>query len=196
MKAESFIRTWTILDHKSCDGIVDYFWDNKKEHIDGGTVEASNKFAMNSKKKESTDLGVRLQNVYEVPCFKSYEQHLRKCVLDYIKEFPSINELCQFGLLAPFNIQYYKPGGGYKVEHFERSGFLDSSIQRGFVFMTYLNDVPDGGTIFKYFDHTETAVKGKTVIWPSDWTHTHVGQITKKNEKYIITGWLTYNWNN
>lgn len=196
MKAESFIRTWTTLDPNICDAIVDYFWDNKKEHVEGVIGEANNQSKLDINKKESIDLSVRLYDVFEIPCFKFYEKHLRDCLEDYVKAFPSINELCQFGLITPFNIQYYRPGGGYKVEHFERTGYLDSSILRGFVFMTYLNDVPKGGTKFKYFDHTETAVKGKTIIWPSDWTHTHVGEISKKHEKYILTGWLTYNWNN
>mgnify|MGYP003113316716 FL=1 len=194
MKAENFIRTWTTLDHQVCDGIIDYFWDNKKEHMDGVIGQQGNQWKLDHNRKESIDMSVRLHEVYQIPCFQWYEKHLNNCLKDYVDEFPSIHELCQFGLLAPFNIQYYKPNGGYKVEHCERTGYLDSSIKRAFVFMTYLNDVPKGGTTFRYFDHTETAVKGKTVIWPSDWTHTHVGQITKKHEKYILTGWLTYNW--
>jgi prolyl 4-hydroxylase len=31
---------------------------------------------------------------------------------------------------------------------------------------------------------------GKTLIWPAEWTHAHYGSILKKNEKYIITGWI------
>ena len=45
--------------------------------------------------------------------------------------------------------------------------------------MTYLNDVPDGGTHFKYQDLTTPAEKGLTIlIWPTDFSHTHKGQIT------------------
>ena len=58
--------------------------------------------------------------------------------------------------------------------------------------MTYLNDVPDGGTHFKYQDLTTPAEKGLTLIWPTDFSHTHKGQITKQHEKYILTGWLGY----
>ena len=57
-----------------------------------------------------------------------------------------------------------------------------------------MNDVPNGGTHFKYFNHTEKAEKGKTVIFPSDWTHTHVGQITNEHEKTITTGWISHRW--
>jgi hypothetical protein len=58
--------------------------------------------------------------------------------------------------------------------------------------MTYLNDVPDAGTEFKYQKITTQAKKGLTIIWPSDWTHTHKGQISDVNEKYIITGWYSF----
>ena len=36
--------------------------------------------------------------------------------------------------------------------------------------MTYLNDVPDGGTHFKYQELTAPAKKGLTLIWPTDFT--------------------------
>ena len=65
--------------------------------------------------------------------------------------------------------------------------------QREFVWMTYLNDVPDGGTEFYYQKRTEKAVKGKTLLWPAGYTHVHKGQISKKHIKYIITGWLSFN---
>ena len=58
--------------------------------------------------------------------------------------------------------------------------------------MTYLNNVPDAGTHFKYQHIKTPAEKGLTLIWPSDFTHTHKGEISKKEEKYIITGWLGF----
>ena len=36
------------------------------------------------------------------------------------------------------------------------------------------------------------AKKGLTLIWPSDWTHTHKGEISKTKEKFIVTGWLSF----
>ena len=39
---------------------------------------------------------------------------------------------------------------------------------------------------------TTPAEKGLTLIWPTDFSHTHKGQITKQHEKYILTGWLGY----
>ena len=56
--------------------------------------------------------------------------------------------------------------------------------------MTYLNDVTDGGeTEFKYQKLKVKPVKGKMVMWPTDFTHTHRGITSPTQEKYIATGW-------
>ena len=66
------------------------------------------------------------------------------------------------------------------------------NARRLLVFMTYLNDVDDGGTEFKYQNITTPAKKGLTLIWPAPWTHTHRGQISYTKTKYITTGWFSY----
>ena len=59
--------------------------------------------------------------------------------------------------------------------------------------MTYLNDVQDGGeTEFPMFGLKVNPEKGKTLIWPAEWTHAHLGAVVKKGNKYIITGWMHY----
>ena len=88
-----------------------------------------------------------------------------------------------------FNIQHYGPGQGYKQWHNERGEY--QTHQRALVFMTYLNDVPDGGgTEFVYYPELKIkAKKGLSLLWPTDFTHTHRG-IVSQHEKYIITGWF------
>ena len=59
--------------------------------------------------------------------------------------------------------------------------------------MTYLNDVEDKGeTEFVLQNLKVKAEKGKTLIWPADWTHTHRGIISPTQEKYIVTGWFNF----
>ena len=59
--------------------------------------------------------------------------------------------------------------------------------------MTYLNDVTDKGyTEFWHQDLRFEPKKGLTLIWPADWTYTHRGVPSTTQEKYIITGWLSY----
>lgn len=46
--------------------------------------------------------------------------------------------------------------------------------------MTYLNDVNDGGgTHFTYQNETINARKGRTLIWPTDFTHSHHGVVSE-----------------
>ena len=64
---------------------------------------------------------------------------------------------------------------------------------RVLVWMTYLNDVADGGsTTFTHQDLEVQPQKGKTLIWPAEWTHAHRGNILNSGEKYIITGWMHF----
>lgn len=182
MKEENFIGKYK-LNAKICDDIVEYYHNNKSDHI-----------KVDKPWKQSTDLCRNLAKCLDIPCLKAYEAHLSACVVSYVDRFPMLLKLNQFGVLEDSNIQHYKPNQGFLHEHCERPGNLNDTIKRLLVFMTYLNTVPGGGTRFINFDHTETAVKGKTLIWPSDWTHTHVGQISKKHDKIIITGWISHIW--
>ena len=60
--------------------------------------------------------------------------------------------------------------------------------------MTYLTDVvgEGGETEFYYQKLKIKPKKGLTLIWPSDWTHTHRGIPAPDEEKVIITGWIHY----
>jgi len=77
------------------------------------------------------------------------------------------------------------------LPHSERT-----SIQNSFrilAWMSYLNDVEDGGTTtFTQQSIEVTPEKGKTMIWPAEWTHAHAGNLVNAGEKYIITGWMHF----
>ena len=108
--------------------------------------------------------------------------------------YPSVQDYAEKANLANFtlemaNVQKYEPGGGFKQLHYERDFICTTRI---LTFMTYLNDVPGGGTHFPEQDYTAEAKTGNTVIWPCEFTHPHVGQISEEHVKYIITGWFIY----
>ena len=182
---ESFIHG-SYIDPKICDALV-------KEH-------------KNSKDKKP---GVLKNNVVDVlqkdsvdlicgafpkgPPFTNYFDALQIVLNEYQKKYKEVGLLEPFHVRQNWKIQYYRAGGGYKVWHHERNGPGKIS-HRCLVFMTYLNDVPDGGTEFKYQKIIAPAKKGLTLIWPTDFTHTHKGQRTRKHEKYIATGWFHYRW--
>ena len=176
----TFIQGWYI-DPKICDSILNGF----KE------VPSFAKFTSSLEKgnpKDSLDTRVDKYNFF--PPFNKYRLALQKCLEDYVKLYPDLLTLNRFDVSESYNIQYYKKGEGFKIWHSERQEVKFSD--RLLVFMTYLNNVKDGGTMFKYQNLTIPAKKGLTLIWPSDWTHTHKGQISHTKEKYIITGWYSY----
>lgn len=174
-----------FIDKKLCDNLIFYFNKNINKTSLGKTLE-NNFITANKEIKESLDLSIYEEESVIIDYFKE----LQNCLNEYVKTYPSLNLINKFNLFKPINIQYYKKNQGYKKWHCERSNLTTSN--RVLVFMTYLNNVKDGGTNFMYQKITTPAKKGLTLIWPPDFTHTHKSQISKKYEKYIITGWFSF----
>ena len=179
---ESFIGGWYIPE-KICDDLINYFEDNKDNAIKGSPGEEK------VNKDLVDDLRLPLDRFNPHNSFVNYVESLQKCLTNYTLKYDDIQKLPEYQLEQHTNLQKYEPGQGYKVWHFEDDGIS----KRLLVFMTYLNDVDDGGTEFKYQNITTPAKKGLTLIWPAPWTHTHRGQISYTKTKYIVTGWFTIN---
>jgi len=167
---------------KLCDDLINYFNKNI-EHTRPG--EAGRR--IDPLIKESTDLSCAFQNIYPV---NHYMEHINKLILKYQDKYTELKDHARYACYKGFQIQHYKPKGGFKRWHNERMGTIEGD--RLLVFMTYLNTVPGGGTHFKYQKKTIKAKKGVTIIWPTDFTHTHKGEISKTKEKYIATGWIHF----
>ena len=53
--------------------------------------------------------------------------------------------------------------------------------------------VEEGGeTLFQHYGLSVKPKKGKTIIWPAEWTHAHSGGLVKQGCKYIVTGWIQF----
>jgi len=178
----SFIGGW-IIDENICDDMITQF-NNNKDRVKPGVYGNIN-IKEDRSVKHSKDLTLKPNEM--IP---DYIKALEGCLLRYTERYSYVKGLSWFGLKDSFNIQYYPPGGGYKEWHCERGSKI--LAERVLVFMTYLNDVPDGGTKFFYQGITTPAKKGLTLIWPAEWTHIHCGEITEKYEKYITTGWFDF----
>jgi hypothetical protein len=184
---ETFIGGYYI-DTNLCDKIKLYF-DSNIQYASLGTVTLNtNRNHVNKKMKDSLDLSL-LSNK---KLAQDYGLELNKVLKKYQNKFKFVKKINTSSIKEDLKIQYYKKSAGYKTWHFERAGLFNTT--RSLVFMTYLNNVPKGGTEFYYQKITAPAKKGLTLIWPTDWTHTHRGQITKKYNKYIVTGWLNFNY--
>ena len=105
---------------------------------------------------------------------------------NYLNYFTYADHVPTFRLKENILIQWYKPGEGFKKFHHE----MIPHRGRHLVFQTFLNTIKDAGeTEFHYQDYKCEAIKGKTLIWPPDWTHTHRGIVSETEDKYVITGW-------
>tara|TARA_R110001583_G_scaffold155239_1_gene306933 strand:- start:177 stop:758 length:582 start_codon:yes stop_codon:yes gene_type:complete len=177
-----------------CDELVKFYHDNKELHRKGETNKGAISNVVNSEAKDSIELGINVQEVANNPIFQKYHKHLSECINKYADKYEGLKYTHPFDLIESYNIQHYPIGGGFKNWHCERGGTLDYTIKKVLVFMTYLNDLDDGGTMFKHYDLTEKAVKGKTLLFSADWFHLHKGQISQTKEKTIVTGWLSHKW--
>jgi len=171
-----------------CDKLTRYM--NNQPLVDG--LMYTNGMTQTIKKdmKESKELAVNFTNEDEP--FHTYKNHLDNVLLNYIKKYPYMNDNTEFALRENYNLQKYPVGGGFKIWHFENDFKSPLNKHRALVFMTYLNDVEDGGTEFLYQNIKTPAKKGLTLVWPSYWTHTHRGIVSKLKEKYIVTGWISF----
>ena len=187
-KGTDFVWGRQIPD-EVCDHLIE-FWENQKFlRVQPGQVYAQGDITTNHELKESMDCIIPHQ--VAMPHIQDYLTELQGVLEDYIKEFPFCNT-SRFQIVEPLSMQWYPKGGGFKEWHTERLNALPGTAFRHLVFMTYLNDVPDGGTEFYHQDLYIPAKKGYTVIWPAEWTHFHRGRVSNTSEKKIITGWFTY----
>jgi len=186
---ESLIGGFTIPE-SICDNVINYYKKSNNKLPGVQYFDGESKVDLES--KESTDVSFYSHNCSEL---SSYFDLLGICLKRYLNKYYYSNQVEKFSIIEQVNIQHYPKNGGFKTWHMENSGGI-KNIYRHLVFMTYLNDVDDGGTEFLYQGLKTPAKKGLTVIWPATWTHTHKGQISKTKEKYIITGWYSFERNN
>ena len=153
MDKENFILAFEIKNEELLDGLIDYHKNNHEYKY------KSEQTTHDVETKASTD--VNIQFVSNNKFIKEYTNHLIGGLKAYHQKYEHFNpELC---IQEGFNIQHYGPGQGYKRWHNERGEYQIN--QRALVFMTYLNDVPDGGgTEFAYYpDLKIKAQKGLTL---------------------------------
>ena len=179
------------IDEGIVDGIVDFYnTQTIFEKWPGETIDDNGGGMVNPAIKDSMDnpvfIGITDTRV------RDFTGEVNRVVNNYVDRFPLCAKTNVWKMEEFFNLQYYKPGGGYHMWHCERQSSSRSNTYRHLVWMTYLNDVPDGGTEWFHQDLYVPAEKGLTVIWPSDWTYHHRGRKSDTSEKLIATGWYHF----
>ncbi len=187
-----FIGAWTLHRPGVCDDLIAFFESRSSEHLSGRSAKG-----VDTTIKNSTDLTVQPADIGD-PAFapvQDYLGQLESCVADYAAQWPQFASMFGHVDVMPFNIQRYLPGGHFQRVHAERMSF--AYIHRVMAWMTYLNDVDadgDGGgeTVFDHYGIAVKPERGKTLIWPAEWTHAHHGAVVKSGRKYVITGWMHF----
>ncbi len=185
-----FISRYTLPNKNWCDSLIEWFEKYKGPEKKSGEYFSPQGIVVNKEHKDSTDIVLTVPEYYSHSCFVPVLDFLWECVQKYIKEY-DILEGRNFTIMNQIKFQKYDPpSGGFKFWHYERLGITSPEF---LVWMIYLNDVEKGGgTSFKYYNHTEKPQKGKLILWPADYTHTHRGEIAPDETKYILTGWYGY----
>jgi prolyl 4-hydroxylase len=184
----NFIGSWMIEPLSLCKDLITYFELQKEKQSQGMTASG-----LDLAIKNSTDISIT-PNEIKLPgneVLVRYFDALFECHKDYMSQWPFFGEIFKNLEIGRFNLQKYQPGGHFQKLHAERSEL--STLHRVLAWMTYLNDVDDGGST--YFEHYKLTIEprqGLTLIWPAEWTHAHKGNLIKVGSKYIITGWINF----
>ena len=171
-----------------CDDLVDFFDTHKEKQAKGVTTRG-----IDPDVKKTVDISIQPKDLelseYEI--FNLYLEKLFLCYKDYVEQWPFLAEDLSHVEIGTFNLQRYQRGDHYQKIHAERTTL--SASHRLLAWMTYLNDVEDGGqTSFPHYGINIKPQKGKTLIWPAEWTHAHSGNLLNAGVKDIITGWMHF----
>ena len=176
-KAKSLIGGW-FIDTSMCDMLIDEYYKNSK-------------YASWDNLRKYSRLN---DSQIDTAVVEQYVVHLKSCIEMYKdKYYWCVKSNEPWAITQPINLQLFKPGDAYSLQHIESGGPQKGKLQRHLTFMTYLNDVNDGGqTEFEYQNILVQPKKGLTLVWPAVWTHPHRGIPAISEDKFIMTGWCSF----
>ena len=184
-KHEDFIGIYSdVISSTECNEFVstiETFLKNSSDYIYGGL-------------QFNTELGrhdYSINGLRDLPYeSRIIHEKLSLCIREYAHNYFPIKQLTASS--KEFKIQKTPPRGGYHQWHCEQCNNDTSSRVLGW--MVYLNDIPDGEgeTEFIWQKLRVKPESGKFLIWPASFTHTHRGNPVYSCDKYIATGWYTF----
>jgi len=168
------------LPSENCDKLIEYF--NNSPQTPGMVGD----YVVKHNYKKSTELKNSLFSVHKVARDLIYN-YLGAYTNKYVEMYYSLQCIGKWGVDDQFTLKKFEgEEEGYKVWHTEHGR---SSPNRILVWMFYLNDA-QSGTEFYNYSKVESK-KGRLVIWPSSWTHSHKSELNK-GIKYIMSGWYSF----
>ena len=185
----------TMFPDELCDLLVTIFDKKEKAFRKSGFNDTQGHFCKNTGKNERLDESCfvdemdMLLDIGQANLISDINMYLN----DALKEYSSYFEMLSDMLIRSTRqkLQKTKPSGGYHIWHHEQSTL--NSAERVLTWTIYLNDVEEGGeTEFLYQSKRIKAKKGKILIFPAAFTHTHRGNPPLSGDKYILTGWYNH----
>ena len=107
---KSFIGAWYFPDVQVCDDLIEFFKqsDQKRPGATGdGRVDKST--------KDSIDVVVPFRDFARLPVVRRYLDTLMEVARAYVDKYPRSGETGNWFVTEDINIQYYKPGSGYRA---------------------------------------------------------------------------------
>ena len=184
----TFIGSWVIETPSLCEDLIDYFEAHTERQASGTTTGGTS-----LDNKNRTDISIAPYELNEPgnEIFKTYIDSLFECYRDYLVQWPFFKEMSKNLEIGAFNFGRYEKGQHFQKMHSERTSL--HTLHRVLAWMTYLNDVDQGGeTYFSHYGISIKPKKGLTIIWPAEWTHAHRGNVLLGESKYMLTGWVSF----
>jgi hypothetical protein len=177
-----------ILTKERCQEII----AKMEFHMDSNPSEIRN----GKEQFKNGDVGRKDYQIFAHKVFGGISQDINKaldvCLTAYADEFFVLKNLVKIRS-DEIKLQMTPPRGGYHVWHCEADSRNDSD--RVLAWTLYLNDIPDGEgeTEFLWQGVRVKPRAGTVCIFPAAFTHTHRGNPVYSCDKYIATGWYTFN---
>jgi hypothetical protein len=111
----------------------------------------------------------------------------KKLIDEYVKKYPAINLTFDKWSVGKFTFKKFKPGSFYNAFHSEQS----INDPRVLSILIYLSNHNCGTEFFNGF--VVQSIKGRAMLFPPYWTHTHKGQpCPDKKPRYILSAYATF----
>ena len=111
---------------------------------------------------------------------------IKEAVDDYLKEYSVLGR--ETLLFYDTKVKKIPIGGGFHDWHYENP--YVTTAPRKLVVQAYLNTIEEGGeTEFLYINKRIKAERGRLIVFPAAFTHTHRGNPPIGKDKYIISSW-------
>ena len=135
-----------------------------------------------------------LEDDYDT-CWQKHEYALlpytRSVINDYVMQYTNLHAFTYPLEDSGFQIQTYKRGEGFYDEHIDGGPFMPVP-HRLSTMIVYLNDVEVGGeTYFPLQNLKVSPVAGRVIMFPSNFTHPHKGEVPITQSKTILSTFVS-----